>query len=770
MNEDDVYVDEDETIYANNEIVKLANVNELLKTRSLDELLRQDALDVEKADENVTWYHGKISRESAESILEEALEKQGSINGLFLVRDSTASESDFSLSLVSDNKIYHFQIHQKFDGIFHIDDGPAIQGLDKLVVYYINGAYGLPTQLSSFCKGSTPPSHSRKLGVTNLLHRAVLEGDRNLVHRLLRHPKCPNVDAKNSKGSAALHIAAFYGFDDVIDVLLDYSADVKLLDTNGHTALHRACVNNHPGSVAILMSKGHSNAQERCPHNGWVPMHEAAMKGYINCIKMLVKFNAASFPRSKNNETPWDLAEKYGRRDCVQFFGSYKLADLPHKPKEWFHPEVNRQGVQELFEVKGMRDGLFLIQRSRKQPGWHILSLCYNRRMFNYEIRITDYRSMDYHDGEMIEVPKHDDYYNTADIMKTSKHGSQGIPRPMLPPRPTDDEFIKKTSLKSGDSTATRSQQPPPPPPPAQPPPNKQLPKPEIPEIKTNLNILRIKDIKIGKELGQGEYGSVLKGTYTVSRSWKRQEKIDVALKTFHPGSVQNPEDFLKEAEAMQGLDHPCITKLIGVCRDEKLMLVEEYIALGSMLDYLLDYAEEISENDLNLWAAQIASGMVYLEEKRLVHRDLAARNILLKSKQQVKISDFGLSRAVGVGSDYYKATHGGRWPIKWYAPESVNYGQFSHASDVWSYGVTLWEMFSLGMPPYGDMKGIEVIQFIERGKRLSKPEKCPDQVYEKMLECWSMKPECRPTFNDLNVHFKDPVYASIHSLIFVKR
>ncbi|XP_041356716.1 tyrosine-protein kinase HTK16-like [Gigantopelta aegis] len=371
MHEYKVYVDEDETIYANNEIVQLANVNELLKTRSLDELLRQDALDVEKAEENVTWYHGNISRQSAESILKEAIEKQGSKDGLFLVWGRTSSKNDFSLSLVFDDRIYHFQIHQVFDGVYQMEDGRVIHGLDQLIVYYNNGAHELPTKLSNFCKAWAPPSHSRKYGVTNLLHRAVLGGDRDLVHRVLCHTKCPKVNAKDSKGeiyvlsdliiienlsvhdvtigSAALHIAAFYGFDDVIDALLDYSADVKLLDTNGHTALHRACVNNNPKTIAILMRKGCSNVQARCPRNGWVPLHVAAMKGHIVCIKMLLLYNATHLPRSNDNKTPWDLAEQYGRQDCVQFLDGIE-ADLEKvdKIRQWPIP-LNPEEVKKVL-------------------------------------------------------------------------------------------------------------------------------------------------------------------------------------------------------------------------------------------------------------------------------------------------------------------------------------------------------------------------------------------------------------------------------------
>jgi tyrosine-protein kinase len=149
-------------------------------------------------------------------------------------------------------------------------------------------------------------------------------------------------------------------------------------------------------------------------------------------------------------------------------------------------------------------------------------------------------------------------------------------------------------------------------------------------------------------------------------------------------------------------------------------------------------------------YGVQIATGMTYLESHRLVHRDLAARNILVSTPSTIKITDFGLSRVFGGDKEYYVAANLGKWPIKWYAPESINFRKFSHKSDVWSYGITLWEIFMLGRKPYGKMAPQEVLGFIESGKRLLKPALCPQDVYEMMENCWRQEPDERPSFIEL--------------------
>ncbi|XP_055693525.1 tyrosine-protein kinase Shark isoform X2 [Lutzomyia longipalpis] len=272
-------------------------------------------------------------------------------------------------------------------------------------------------------------------------------------------------------------------------------------------------------------------------------------------------------------------------------------------------------------------------------------------------------------------------------------------------------------------------------------------------------------ELKLDTVLGEGEFGSVYRGS--LSPSEESEERIPVAIKTLHDERCRkNREEFLREANVMIQLRHHCIVKLIGISKGPPLMMVQELVSLGSMLDYLHQHGDTINPNcELRLWASQIACGMNYLEKQHYVHRDLAARNILLASKNQAKISDFGLSRALAMDNDYYKASQGGKWPIKWYAQESFNYGTFSHASDVWSFGITLWEMYTLGEPPYGDMKGVDVIKLIEEGKRLLKPTLCPDDIFERMENCWNYNPKDRPTFRHLTEFFA-PDYANLTELI----
>ncbi|XP_023224493.1 tyrosine-protein kinase PR2-like [Centruroides sculpturatus] len=267
-------------------------------------------------------------------------------------------------------------------------------------------------------------------------------------------------------------------------------------------------------------------------------------------------------------------------------------------------------------------------------------------------------------------------------------------------------------------------------------------------------HIISADSIVINKELGVGEFGVVEQGVWTNEEG----ERIQVAIKCLSKERIQNSHmEFLKEAAIMHTIDHEHIVRLYGVVLDTKaLMLVTELAPLRSLLECLKEPALRPSFPIISLcdFAFQICDGMQYLESKRLIHRDLAARNILVFAKNKVKISDFGLSRALGVGKDYYQTNFNVnlKLPIAWCAPECINYLRFTSSSDVWAYGVTLWEMFSYGFQPWAALTGQQILEAIDEPnfQRLEQPEYCPKDYYTLMLKCWQHDPNKRPKFVDI--------------------
>lgn len=257
-------------------------------------------------------------------------------------------------------------------------------------------------------------------------------------------------------------------------------------------------------------------------------------------------------------------------------------------------------------------------------------------------------------------------------------------------------------------------------------------------------------------ELGSGNFGTVLKGVYKMRKTEKT-----VAVKILK-NDDNNPavrEEMLREANVMQQLDNPYIVRMIGVCEAESLMLVMELADLGPLNKFLQKNRQVISIKNITELVHQVSMGMKYLEEHNFVHRDLAARNVLLVTQHYAKISDFGLSKALADKEDYYMAKGHGKWPVKWYAPECMNYFKFSCKSDVWSFGVLMWESYSLGQKPYKGMKGNDVIQMIESGERMAAPSNCPPEMYDLMNRCWTYNAEQRPGFQSVEPRLRDYYY-----------
>ncbi|XP_041666180.1 muscle, skeletal receptor tyrosine-protein kinase isoform X2 [Cheilinus undulatus] len=281
-------------------------------------------------------------------------------------------------------------------------------------------------------------------------------------------------------------------------------------------------------------------------------------------------------------------------------------------------------------------------------------------------------------------------------------------------------------------------------------------------------------NIQYVRDIGEGAFGRVFQARAPGLLPMESFTMVAVKmLKEEASADMQN--DFQREAALMAEFDHPNIVRLLGVCAVGKPMcLMFEYMAHGDLNEFLrrrspsqsvrtLSHAS-LSGHSFSLElevvslscpeqlsiSKQIAAGMAYLSERKFVHRDLATRNCLVGEEMVVKIADFGLSRNI-YSADYYKANENDAIPIRWMPPESIFYNRYTTESDVWAYGVVLWEIFSHGMQPYYGMGHEEVIYYVRDGHILSCPENCPLELYNLMRLCWSTHPSDRPSFSSIH-------------------
>lgn len=267
-------------------------------------------------------------------------------------------------------------------------------------------------------------------------------------------------------------------------------------------------------------------------------------------------------------------------------------------------------------------------------------------------------------------------------------------------------------------------------------------------------------DIIYIKDLGQGAFGRVFQAK--APGLVADEEFTLVAVKMLKDDASQDMlVDFEREACLLAEFDHPNIVKLLGVCAMGRPMcLLFEYMSRGDLNEFLRSYSQQLTQNnrsnliinsDLNLMellniSQQIASGMVYLSERKFVHRDLATRNCLIDNSMIVKIADFGLSHKIYL-QDYYKGDEHDAIPIRWMPLESILYNKYTVESDVWAFGVCLWEIFSFALQPYYGMTHEEVVKYVKDGNVLLCPDNAPHLVYNLMCKCWSRKPVDRPSF-----------------------
>ncbi|XP_076147456.1 ephrin type-A receptor 3 isoform X1 [Alosa pseudoharengus] len=257
-----------------------------------------------------------------------------------------------------------------------------------------------------------------------------------------------------------------------------------------------------------------------------------------------------------------------------------------------------------------------------------------------------------------------------------------------------------------------------------------------------------VSNIRIERVIGAGEFGEVCSGRLRLPS----KREIHVAIKSLKAGyTEQQRRDFLSEASIMGQFDHPNIIRLEGVVtRCKPVMIITEYMENGSLDTFLKKHDGQFTVLQLLGMLRGIAAGMQYLSEMNYVHRDLAARNILVNSNLVSKVSDFGLSRVLEDDPDAAYTTRGGKIPIRWTAPEAIAYRKFTSASDVWSYGIVMWEIISYGERPYWEMSNQDVIKAIDEGYRLPAPMDCPVVMHQLMLDCWEKNRSERPKFGQI--------------------
>nr|KAF6401729.1 megakaryocyte-associated tyrosine kinase [Rousettus aegyptiacus] len=331
-------------------------------------------------------------------------------------------------------------------------------------------------------------------------------------------------------------------------------------------------------------------------------------------------------------------------------------------------------------------DGLFLVRESVRHPGDYVLCVSFGRDVIHYRVL---------HREGHLTIDEAICFCNLMDMVEHYSKDKGAICTKLVKPK-------RKQGAKSAEEELAKAGW-----------------------------LLDLQHLTVGAQIGEGEFGAVLQGEYLGQKVAVKNIKCDVTAQAF-----------LDETAVMTKMQHKNLVRLLGVILHQGLYIVMEH---GNLVNFLRTRGRAlVNTPQLLQFSLHVAEGMEYLESKKLVHRDLAARNILVSEDLVAKVSDFGLAKAERKGLD------SSRLPVKWTAPEALKHGKFSSKSDVWSFGVLLWEVFSYGRAPYPKMSLKEVTEAVEKGYRMEPPEGCPGPVHTLMGSCWEAEPARRPTFRKL--------------------
>ncbi|CAO4360948.1 unnamed protein product [Caenorhabditis nigoni] len=378
----------------------------------------------------------------------------------------------------------------------------------------------------------------------------------------------------------------------------------------------------------------------------------------------------------------------------------------------WFHSMISRENTEKL--LRGKPDGTFLVRESTNFPGDFTLCMAYHGKVEHYRIEQTS--------GGQLTCDKEEYFSNLTQLVSHYKRDADGLCHRLVTPIICETATFSSNGSSSFGSSSTV-------------------------DLEDRTSVFRhaglvipSNEIDVGDTIGHGEFGDVRLGTY-------KNRKVALKVSKRHGNGML--DSLLDEAKFMVGLSHPNLVTLVGVVLDDvNVYMITEYMANGNLIDLLRSRGRHALERrQLMMFAIDICQGMCYLESKQIVHRDLAARNVLLDEELVAKVSDFGLAKKANSQSN---DSASGKFPIKWTAPEALRHSQFTTKSDVWSFGILLWEIFSFGRVPYPRIPIQDVVRYIEKGYRMEAPEGCPPEVFKVMNETWALSAQDRPSFGQV--------------------
>ncbi|XP_006629905.2 tyrosine-protein kinase TXK isoform X2 [Lepisosteus oculatus] len=401
----------------------------------------------------------------------------------------------------------------------------------------------------------------------------------------------------------------------------------------------------------------------------------------------------------KQDQHWWKARDKHGNEGFIP--SNYVTEKNNMQAHQWYCKNLTRAKAEQLLRYEA-KEGAFVV-RDSSQLGSYTVSV-YTKAVSSKDSAIRHYQIKQNSSGQFFLAEKHV-FDSIPEVIHYHQHNAAGLITRLRYPVGPMGKCVPATAGFSHEKW----------------------------EINPS-------ELSFMKELGSGQFGLVRLG--------KWRALLKVAIKTINEGSMSE-EDFIEEAKVMTKMSHPKLVQLYGVCFKERpICIVTEFLENGCLLNYLRQRTATFHKDTLLAMCQDVCEGMEYLESQNFIHRDLAARNCLVSDKHVVKVCDFGMTRYV-LDNQYISST-GSKFPVKWSPPEVFHFNKYSNKSDVWSFGVLMWEIFTEGKTPFENKPNPVVVEEITQGQRLYRPHKASLPVYELMYCCWHEKPEGRPLFSEL--------------------